>query len=92
MRQDQIAVEGFYEECAALLNCDEAYCKRPEGYIKNRWCNRMPGSGRFVGFGIIRAWGETVHVALTYPVKVHKTFTSRQGALDFLREIRASDC
>jgi hypothetical protein len=91
MRQDQIAVEGFYEECAALLNCDDAHCKRPEGYIKNRWCNRMPGSGRFIGFGIIRAWGETVHVALTNPVKINRSFGSRVAALEFLKGLPHED-
>lgn len=86
MEENQ-SVEAFYEECAALLGCDDAHCKRPEKYRKNRWCNRKPGAGRFVGFGIIRDYGK-IHVSLRYPVEVNRWFDSREDVLDFLRGIR----
>lgn len=82
------SVEGFYEECAELLNCDEAHCKRPAQYRKNRWCNRMPGSGRFVGFGIIREYGTKVHVSLRNPVKINRWFDSRQEVLVYLQGLK----
>lgn len=87
MKNDQSSVEGFYEECARVLNCANAHCKRPEGYRKSRWGNRNPGAGRFEGFGIIRVFGETVLISLRYPVKTTKQFTSRELALEYLKDI-----
>ncbi len=84
MNENQ-SVEGFYEECAKLLNCDEAHCKRPEKYRKNRWSNRMAGSGRFVGFGIIREYGAQIHVSLRNPVRVNRWFDTRQEVFDYLK-------
>lgn len=81
---DKASVEGFYEECARVLNCAKAHCKSPPGYRKNRWCNRLPGAGRFEGFGIIRAFGETVTISLRHPIGINTSFKSRAEALAFL--------
>jgi hypothetical protein len=56
----------FYRECARLLGCE--HDGQPFQYYKRtRWNNRKPGQGRFVGHGIIRVFGDDVHVALTAP-------------------------
>jgi hypothetical protein len=60
--------DDFYRECARLLGCP--YDCKPFPYKhsgRTRWNNRAAGSGRFEGHGIIRVFGDTVHVALTNP-------------------------
>lgn len=62
----QMTNEEFYRECARLLDCEH------EGepfkyYRRTRWNNRVPGQGRFAGHGIIRVFGDKVHVSLTNP-------------------------
>lgn len=58
--------ESFYAECAALLGCSHDGVPFPYQY-RTRWNNRTPGQGRFEGHGIIRVFGDIVHVALTNP-------------------------
>jgi hypothetical protein len=58
--------EQFYAECAALLGTSHE--GEPFQYrYRTRWNNRTPGQGRFPGKGIIRVFGNSVHVALTDP-------------------------
>ena len=78
--------EDFYVECAKLLNTE--YDRKPFPWTssgRTRWNNRVPGSGRYPGFGIIRCFGNQVHMALTRPVKVHNIFDSKELALEFLK-------
>lgn len=57
---------SFYEECARLLGT--SYECEPFPYRKRtRWNNRAPGSGRYPGIGIIRVFGDEVHVTLHNP-------------------------
>lgn len=49
-----------------------------------RWGPRKPGNGRYEGRGIVRCFGETVHVAIYSPVKFTGSFGSREEALEFL--------
>jgi hypothetical protein len=58
--------EDFYRECARLLGT--TYDCKPVLYrYRTRWNNRAPGGGRFPGHGIIRIFGDQVHVQLTNP-------------------------
>jgi hypothetical protein len=82
MRDD----EAFYQRCAELLGVEHQY--RPFRYGKRtRWNNRTPGSGRFPGRGLIRAFGGHVHVALYRPRPLHRLFDSREAALRGLEEL-----
>lgn len=88
MRQDKLAVEeGFYRRCAELLGCAHPY--RPFPYDRRtRWNNRAPGNGRFPGRGVVRLFGPgLIHVALTAPAKVNRTFASPDAALGFLEAL-----
>lgn len=59
--------EDFYRECARLLGTTYDCSPFPH-YKRTRWNNRAPGSGRFAGHGIIRAFNDDlVHVSLTVP-------------------------
>lgn len=77
--------EDFYAECAAILNTvvdGEAF----PYHKRTRWNNRKPGRGRFPGFGIIRAFGDLVHMHLYSPIRIEKVFLGKDEALAFLRE------
>lgn len=56
----------FYRECARLLGCSHDGEAFPYPY-RTRWNNRKAGRGRFEGHGIIRIFGDRVHVALHRP-------------------------
>lgn len=72
--------ETFYNKCAELLGANHEYVPFPWAK-RTRWNNRSPGSGRFEGFGIIRVFGDKVHVSLRYPVSVNKVFNSKEEVL-----------
>lgn len=76
----------FYEEVAAILGVNFVDNSFP-WYKRTRWNNRSPGNGRYEGYGIVRKFGDKVHVALRHPVVCHQIFDSEQKALDFLRAI-----
>ena len=76
----------FYQACAELLNAEHIGAAFPY-YKRNRWNNREPGRGRYPGCGIIRDFGSTVHVALTAPIELMRTFNSRDEALTVLTEL-----
>jgi hypothetical protein len=78
--------EQFYAECAALLGTTHE--GKPFPYLhsrRTRWNNRIAGQGRFPGRGVIRVFGDSVHVALHSP-PVHFIGT-KESVLDLLRAI-----
>lgn len=65
--------EKFYAECAALLGCEHE--GSPFAYYKRtRWNNRKAGQGRFLGRGIIRAFGDNL-----VQVRLHDPILSMDG-------------
>lgn len=83
--------QGFYNRCAELLGCAEHTYKKFPYTKRTRWNNRTPGNGRYPGFGIIRMFGTNcVHVSLTAPVKVNRTFSSTDAVLTFLESLGVS--
>jgi hypothetical protein len=83
MNDEDVNVEqGFYDRCAELLGVPHTYRKYP--YKKRtRWNNRTPGNGRFPGRGLIRLYGESVHVSLRDPA-INCRFPSKEACLSFL--------
>lgn len=76
----------FYRRCAELLCVPDTY--KPFPYMfRTRWNNRTAGNGRYVGFGLIRLFGTTVHMSLYHPEKINRWFSSHQAALDHLEGI-----
>lgn len=74
--------KDFYEQCAAIL--DAKHLGEPFAFYKRtRWNNRKAGQGRFEGAGIIRCFGEKVHIALNYPL-LNKICNSKAEALEEL--------
>ena len=70
----------FYEKCAEILG--QEFQSTPfEHYKRTRWNNRKPGNGRFKGFGLIRIYGNMVHISNR---KVNKLFNSKELALEWL--------
>lgn len=75
----------FYKECADLL--DTTYdCESFPWRKRTRWNNRKPGSGRYPGYGLIRCFGDVVHVVLHTPVKLNATFTNKVDALNAIKQ------
>lgn len=72
----------FYQKCAEILSASHSGEAFPY-HTRNRWNNRSAGRGRFEGRGIIRLFGDTVHVALTEPA-ITRVFENREAALEFL--------
>jgi hypothetical protein len=90
MNEKKIDVEqGFYEECAKLLDCAE-HTYRVFPYRKRtRWNNRTAGNGRFPGHGLIRMFGPTsIHVAL-YEPKLSGQFKSMDAVYAAIKEALA---
>lgn len=83
--------EDFYITCGSILDLDTKYI---EPQIKNRWCDRNPGNGRYPGYGLIRRFGSnTIHVSFRIIeddsiVKINKIFTSEDAVFDFLKSIK----
>ena len=77
--------EQFYTECAKILGT--VYECEPFPWThsnRTRWNNRAPGSGRFPGYGLIRCYGDIIHVVLHNPVKINKTFYDKNEALEYI--------
>ena len=88
MANERFEVEqGFYRACAELLGVAHSY--RPFAFRRpTRWNNRTPGNGRFPGFGLIRLFGDSVHMHLRAPEAVNRRFASQEEALNFLGSLR----
>lgn len=83
--------DEFYHKCAELLGVEYDCKSFPwTSYKRTRWNNRAAGSGRYSGFGIIRKFGNQVHVALQNPVNHTKIYDSEQEVLDFLATLSKS--
>lgn len=74
--------EEFYRRCGEILGVEHTG-KAFAHYARTRWNNRTPGRGRYPGRGIVRLFGNTVHIALTNP-PCSKTIKGRQAALDHI--------
>jgi hypothetical protein len=81
--------EDFYNKCAELLGVEHEYLPFTH-YKRTRWNNRTPGSGRFPGRGIIRKFGNQIHVALTNPISHHGIYDSEEEVLTFLQNLEKS--
>lgn len=94
--------EEFYQECARIVGAEHSYeDKRPQFPLRFDWrtesyyrpmtnagrrSGREPGNGRYPGIGLVRDFGETIHVTLSRPIMVSKSFADYEAALAFLRE------
>ena len=76
--------ETFYSNAAVILNTTHEHLPFKYGK-RTRWNNRSPGSGRFPDHGIIRVFGDKVHIALYDPM-ISKVCDSKEEALETLRE------
>ncbi len=77
--------EKFYTKVAEIL--DTPYEFQPLFRHRRRWGPRQPGNGRFPEFGLIRWFSSKfIHVSLTAPVNLSKTFSSEEDAFTFLKE------
>jgi len=94
--------EEFFNECAKILGTEHNYVdlkplKRynritgkmtQTGSAYTRWGPRIPGNGRFPGFGLIRVFGPTnIFVALHHPIAINQQFKNFDEVLEFLRNI-----
>lgn len=81
--------EKFYQDVSDLLGIENTYEYNRYtvgGTYRTRWNNRKPGNGRFEGYGLIRMFGpDTIHVALSRPIFIQKTFSSTEEVLEYLR-------
>lgn len=78
--------EQFYQHLAGILQCE--YDGKPFAFHKRtRWNNRTAGQGRYLGFGIVRVFGDRVHVALTHPIVVCKVFDSKDDVIALFKTL-----
>ena len=72
--------QEFYQQIADILNY--AYKLKPFPYYKRtRWNNRAPGSGRFIGHGVVRAFGENLISVCLHTPKINGIFNSYDSAI-----------
>lgn len=89
VRGESIGDQAFYEGCARLLGTSYD-CKPFVGHKRTRWNNRAPGGGRFPGFGLIRLFGDHVHIALHAPFQFNLAVRGRRDALSALARAAAT--
>lgn len=76
--------DRFYEEVAEIIGAEH----HGEAFLyanRTRWNNRRAGRGRYPGYGIVRLFGDSVHIALNRPVAINAVVSGRDAALDLLR-------
>ncbi len=81
-----MSMSEFYNKCAELLGT-EYNCESFKYPYRTRWNNRTPGSGRYPGFGIIRKFGNKIHVALQRPVSHHGIYDTEKEVLQLLQDL-----
>jgi len=88
----------FYDKIASILGASHEYSTfndviyrfidgKPCPTNATRWGGRSPGNGRFPGFGIVRLYGNTVHIALTKPIGINAICTSKEEAVEMIEKI-----
>jgi len=77
--------EAFYARCADLLGTVHEHLPFTH-HKRTRWNNRKPGSGRFPGCGIIRIFGNEVHIAIRSPIVMHERVQGRNEAILLIEE------
>jgi hypothetical protein len=75
--------EIFYSACAEILGIEHQYRAPPSR--RNRWNTHRIGNGRYPGFGLIRAYGQTVIIIAKTGTK---SFENREVALEHLRQLK----
>ena len=87
MNENATVEQGFYQQCAALLDCGEyAYTewldRTRTGYKrKTRWNNRAAGNGCFPGKGLVRMFAPNlIHISLHNP-RMNGVYSSAEDAL-----------
>lgn len=98
--------KDFFDECANILGTQHNFVDlkprrktdRKTGKIiqtdsaYTRWGPRIPGNGRFPGFGLVRVFSPSnIFVVLQNPIQTSKSFNSYQETLDFLRQVVDND-
>ena len=79
--------EQFYSNVAVLLNTTHDYLPFPF-LRRTRWNQRRLGSGRFPNHGIVRCFGNNVHVAL-YDPELNVICSSKDAALELIKSAYA---
>lgn len=78
--------EEFYIRCAEIIGISYE-CSPFPYYKRTRWNNRNPGSGRYPGFGIIRKFGDQIHVSLRHTISHNKIYNSEKDVFTFLENM-----
>lgn len=75
----------FYEKCSEILKVSHEGSSFP--YKKRtRWNNRAPGQGRFPGRGIIRHYGNVIHISLYNP-SYNGIFETEEKVFEILKKL-----
>ena len=78
--------DSFHLVVAEMLKCTDYKCEKFLFNRRTRWNNRAPGSGRFIGYGIIRCYSPTnIHVILRNPI-VTGIFKNYLEALEAIKQ------
>mgnify|MGYP001402579989 CR=1 FL=1 len=84
MQNEKINSKEFYEKCSEILNLPHTHIDVVSR--RNRWNNRNPGNGRYIGYGIIRFYNEEcIHVQ--FVSKGSRIFSSVEDVYTFLHDI-----
>jgi hypothetical protein len=77
----------FYLRCAEIMDAEHELIIRSPFFRRNRWNNREAGSGRFPGIGIVRHFGDAIHIAIHHPVEFTAVYDDPEDALAALEAI-----
>lgn len=78
--------ENFYGKVGELMGVPHVYNEYDEN-MRNRWCNRSLGNGRYPGRGCVRMFSDNcIHVMLREP-RFNKTFKTPEDALKAIEEV-----
>ena len=83
--KQEMTEDEFYARCGEILDVPhegEAFQYRH----RTRWNNRRPGRGRYPGRGIVRVFGDTVHIALSNPTH-NQIIEGRENAIKALKTL-----
>lgn len=77
--------DEFYRRCGEILGVSHEGAAFGH-YQRTRWNNRTPGRGRYPGRGMVRLFGDTVHIALSQP-PCTRVIHGREDALQMLEHL-----